>query len=133
MKIQLNESDIQSIIATAQKRSILFTLTGADTFEIKFPFGKAKCELESYSQRSITIAYHLGIFTNLLANWLGKINQEGMLWDKKNRQIHLDPIFIMQSQNKAPKLDILIRKLHIDQEGLFIDLDLLEKRPENQT
>ena len=77
-------------------------LTGSDEFVVFHPKAEVRCKLLGFTERSIMISYDMGFWKNLFVGWFVKFEKEGIRWDKKKKQLEIDPFkFLPEKEKKA--------------------------------
>lgn len=100
-------------------------MIGSNSFELKVSrLLSANCKIDRFSERSISLSYNANFFVNQLIKFFGKIEKEGIIWDKKHAKIHLDLIQLLQENRSEFPLDLAIKNISIDEEKLKLDLNL---------
>jgi hypothetical protein len=102
MEIKLTEAELQFLAEKNSAGGIRFVLTGSDEFVVFHPKAEVRCKLLGFTERSIMISYDMGFWKNLFVGWFVKFEKEGIRWDKKKKQLEIDPFkFLPEKEKKA--------------------------------
>lgn len=125
MTLLFSESDINTLIRSFSKKYVRIFLIGSNSFELKVSrLFSANCKIDRFSERSISLSYDANFFVNQLIKFFGKLEKDGIIWDKKHAKIHLDLIQLLQENQENLPVDLAIQNISIDEEKLKLDLTL---------
>lgn len=129
MEIIFTQAELNPILERFVPKTPQLFFTGTDSFDIevgiKFGFRKTiSCRIDHFSEQSITISYELNAIFNQLAKLINKKLPKGIVWDKANQKIHIDPFIAMGKITKNLPLDLRIKDFTIKNERLHIELTM---------
>lgn len=125
MEIKISESELQFLAATFGKEEVKLEFTGANQFTVFHPRATIPCEIVGVSSRAIRIQYQLGFFKNLALKWFVKFENEGIFWNKSEKQIDIDPFYFLPEKEKKATEQFRIEEFCIEEGGLVIQLGIV--------
>jgi hypothetical protein len=128
MEIKLTEAELQFLAEKNSGEGIRFSLTGSDEFVVFHPKAKVNCKLLGFTERSIVISYDMGFWKNLFVGWFVKLEKEGIRWEKKQKQLEIDPFNFLPEKEKKPTAEFRIEEVSIQPGLLLIRLGILPDR-----
>ncbi len=127
MEIKLTEAELQFLAEKNSAGGIRFVLTGLDEFVVFHPKAEVRCKLLGFTERSIMISYDMGFWKNLFVGWFVKFEKEGIRWDKKKKQLEIDPFKFLPEKEKKASADFRIEAVLVEPGLLLIRLGILPK------
>lgn len=125
MEIKLSETEIQFLAATYGKAEVKLEFTGLNQFTVYHPKASIPCEIIGVTSRSIRVQYQLGFLKNLAIKWFVKLENEGIFWNKGEKQIDIDPFYFLPEKEKKATEHFSIRQFSIEPGELVIKLGIL--------
>ncbi len=125
MEIKFSESELQFLAASYGKNEVKFEFTGINQFTVFHPKASIPCEIVGVTSRSIRIQYQLGFFKNLALKWFVKFENEGIFWNKSEKQIDIDPFYFLPEKEKNVTTHFQINQFSIESGELVIRLGIL--------
>lgn len=125
MDIIIAEKELQFLTETNTDSEISFVFTGSDQFTVFHPKAKVMCEILGYTKRTILIGYDLGFWKNLLVSWFVKFEKEGIIWDKKQKRVEIDPFSFMPEKEKNATADFSIKEISLEPGSMLIRLRII--------
>ncbi|RIW12770.1 hypothetical protein D0X99_18430 [Algoriphagus lacus] len=125
MEIKLTEAELQFLAENNAGEGIRLAITGSDEFRVIHPKAEVACKLDGFFDRSIVISYDLGFWKNLFVRWFVKFEKEGILWNKKEKQIELDPFKFLPEKEKKATEEFRIQGISLQPGWLVIQLGII--------
>lgn len=125
MEIKLTEKELQFFAEKNGDPEIKFEITGLDEFLIHHPKATVSCRLLEYSKRTFVIGYELGFWKNLVVKWFVNLEKEGVIWDKKQKRIEIDPFSFLPEKEKIVTQEFTIEKLSLEPGMVVIRLEII--------
>lgn len=127
MEIRLSEKELQFFIEKNGESEVKIEITGLDEFLIHHPKATVACRLQEYTDRTFVIRYVLGFWKNLMVNWFVKLEKEGIIWDKKQKQFEIDPFSFLPEKEKEATKEFSIEKLSLEPGMVLIRFGIVPK------
>lgn len=125
MEIKLTETEVLFLAKTYGDASVKFEFTGENTFTVHHPKATVPCEIIGFTKRSIRIQYELGFFKNLLVKLFVSLEKEGIIWNKRDKQIDMDPFSFLPQKEKKVTEDFSIQEFTLQPGSLLIRLGIM--------
>lgn len=124
MEINLSETELRFLAEKFLQPEISFEITGPEKFTVIHPKAEVPCEILGFTTRSIQIGYDLVFFKNLLVKWFVNIEKDGIYWDKKKKQVNVDPFYFLPEKLKKASEDFSIQEISLKPGLLLIRLEI---------
>ncbi|OOG72822.1 hypothetical protein [Algoriphagus sp. A40] len=128
MELKLTETELQFLAEKYSGSEISFVITGPEKFTVFHPKAEVSCKILGFTKRSIVVGYNMGFWKNLLVKWFVKFEKEGILWDKKQRQLKIDPFSFLPQKEKTATADFSIQRISLEPGFLLIQLGVIPEQ-----
>jgi hypothetical protein len=125
MEIKLSEEELHYLIESKTKTDIKLTVIGYDEFVLIHPKAEVHCRILGFTDRSVMISYDLGFWKNILVKWFVKFEKEGLLWNKRDKQIEIFPFNFFPEKVKTAIAGFSIREISLAPGFLLIQLGII--------
>lgn len=127
MEIKLSEEELHYLIESKTKTDIKLTVIGYDEFVLIHPKAEVHCRILGFTDRSVMISYDLGFWKNILVKWFVKFEKEGLVWNKPEKKIEINPFLFLPERIQQASADFKIKELSLQPGSLKIQLDFYQK------
>jgi hypothetical protein len=125
MEIKLTEAELQFLAKTYINSDTDLTITEPNRFTVFHPKSEIQGELVGFSTRTVTLGYDLGFWKNLAVNWFVKFEKDGIIWDKKHKQLKIDPFSFLPEKEKNATGDFSIQEIILQPGYLVIKIGII--------
>jgi hypothetical protein len=125
MDIKLTEAELQFLAKTYISSETGLAITEPNRFTVFHPKSEIQGKLIGFTPRTVTLGYDLGFWKNLAVNWFVKLEKEGIFWDKKHKQLKIDPFSFLPEKEKKATGDFSIQEILLQPGSLVIRLGII--------
>lgn len=131
MEIKLTEEELHYLIESKVQTDIKLTVLEYDEFVLIHPKAEVHCRILGFSDRSVVISYDLGFWKNILVKWFVKFEKEGLVWNKRDKQIEIFPFNFLPEKVKTTTADFSIREISLAPGFLLVQLGIIPEQKVN--